>query len=124
MLDKTTFFDRIRPSNLFHNHLNQQQVDGINAILDCWNSGPEGLFKPPVYDAHLSYMLATVYHETAQTMSAVREGLNASDAWRKSHLRYYPWYGRGLVHLTPEAVAKYNQIDDPDKVIEAALMSH
>ena len=85
MLDKKTFYDSIRPSNLFHNNLSQQQVNGIELILDCWNSGPQGLFKGPVYDAHLSYMLATVYHETARTMSAVREGLDHDDQWRKDH---------------------------------------
>lgn len=108
MLDKKTFFDHIRPSELFHNNLNQQQAKGIEAILDCWNSGPQGLFKGPVCDAHLSYMLATVYHETATTMSAVREGLKHDDQWRKEHCKnekgisYYPWYGRGLVQLTWE----------------------
>ena len=78
-------------------------------------------------------MLATVYHETAQTMSAVREGLNASDAWRKSHLRYYPWYGRGLVQLTwKENYEKmtrdlkpfFPQIDlirNPDQALDPAI---
>ncbi|MEM9216460.1 MAG: hypothetical protein AAGD25_19200 [Cyanobacteria bacterium P01_F01_bin.150] len=106
MLDKKTFFDIVRPSRLFHNNLSQQQVNGTDAILDCWNSGPKGLFSGNVYEAHLSYMLATVYHETAQTMSAVREGLNASDNWRRT-LRYYPWYGRGLVQLTWERNYKH-----------------
>lgn len=103
MLDSKTFFEQIRgPHHLFPS-MSQGQVDGINAILDCWNSGPKGLFKPPIYDAHLAYMLATTYHETAQTMQAVKEGLRASDAWRKHHLRYYPYYGRGLVQLTWKA---------------------
>ena len=133
MLDKQTFFETIRPSSLFHNSLSQQQVNGIDAILSCWNGGPEGLFKGPVYDAHLSYMLATVYHETARTMSAVREGLNASDAWRKAHLRYYPWYGRGLVQLTWERnyqrmttdlkpfFPNIDLIKDPDQALDPAI---
>jgi hypothetical protein len=50
----------------------------------------------------MAYCLATDYHETARTMQGVREGLNASDAWRRKHLRYYPWYGRGKVQLTWE----------------------
>lgn len=49
-----------------------------------------------------AYCLATEYHETAKTMQGVREGLSVSDAWRKKHLRYYPWYGRGKVQLTWE----------------------
>ena len=133
MLDKRTFFDAIRPSTLFHNSLSQQQVDGMDAILDTWNSGPPGLFEGPVYDAHLSYMLATVYHETARTMSPVREGLSASDAWRKSHLRYYPWYGRGLVQLTWEAnyrkmttnlkpfFPNIDLISNPDQALDPAI---
>lgn len=51
---------------------------------------------------HAAYILATSYHETAKKMQPVREGLNASDAWRKRNLRYYPWYGRGHVQLTWE----------------------
>lgn len=50
--------------------------------------------------SQIAYILATVQHETANTFQPVREGLNASDAWRKSHLRYYPYYGRGHVQLT------------------------
>lgn len=49
-----------------------------------------------------AYCLATDYHETAKTMQGVREGLNVSDTWRRKHLRYFPWYGRGKVQLTWE----------------------
>lgn len=47
-----------------------------------------------------AYVLATEYHETAKRMQAVREGLDVSDDWRRKHLRYYPYYGRGEVQLT------------------------
>jgi hypothetical protein len=50
----------------------------------------------------MAYLLATAYHETAKRMQPVREGLDVSDAWRKQHLSYYPWYGRGDVQLTWE----------------------
>lgn len=104
MLDKATFYANIRGGPLFP-VLYQDQVNGIDQILDCWNGGPLGLFQPPVYDAMLAYMLATVYHETARAMQPVREGdwpgHHVSDAWRRRNLyRYYPYYGRGLVQLT------------------------
>lgn len=50
----------------------------------------------------LAYCLATGYHETARTMLPVSEAYylgNKAEAYRK-RLRYYPWYGRGLVQLT------------------------
>lgn len=135
MLDAKTFFEHIRGPHHIFSSLNQGQVDGINAIIDCWNSGPEGLFKPPVYDAHLAYMLATVYHETARTMQAVKEGLSASDSWRKRHLRYYPYYGRGLVQLTwkdnyhkateflrrfyPEEASSIDLVNNPDQALNS-----
>jgi len=50
--------------------------------------------------SHAAYALATSFHETAQRMMPVREGLNASEAWRKANLRYFPYYGRGDVQLT------------------------
>lgn len=49
-----------------------------------------------------AYVLATAYWETARTMEPVIEAYWLSDAWRKQHLRYYPWYGRGFVQLTWE----------------------
>lgn len=51
-----------------------------------------------------AYVLATADWETAHTFEPVREAfyLGAkADAYRKK-LRYYPWYGRGLVQLTWE----------------------
>lgn len=72
--------------------LTQTQLTGIASILD-YAAG-----KLPV--GWCAYCLATAYHETGTKMAGVREGFNVSDEWRKSHLRYYPWYGRGLVQLT------------------------
>ncbi|MGL5876950.1 MAG: glycoside hydrolase family 19 protein [Xenococcaceae cyanobacterium] len=51
-------------------------------------------------DSQIAYILATVEHETANTFQPVREGLKASDAWRKANFRYYPYYGRGYVQIT------------------------
>lgn len=132
MIDNKIFYDHIRDGHLFPT-LEQGQVDGLEHILDCWNHGPEGLFEPPVYKAMLAYMLATVYHETARTMQPVREGLNVSDAWRKQHLRYYPYYGRGLVQLTwknnyqkatlflrqfyPDQASSIDLVNNPDQAL-------
>lgn len=47
-----------------------------------------------------AYVLATAYWETARTMKPVKEAYWLSENWRKSNLRYYPYYGRGYVQLT------------------------
>lgn len=86
------FFAHIRPSPLFK-RLTTSQVEGHKAILSA-------LRKQNVPLSHAAYVLATAYHETAHKMQPVKEGLNASEAWRKRNLRYYPWYGRGHVQLT------------------------
>jgi len=50
----------------------------------------------------LAYILATTWWETGKTMEPVREAfwVKNAEAWRKAHLRYYPYYGRGYVQLT------------------------
>lgn len=49
-----------------------------------------------------AYVLATAFWESGRTMEPVIEAYWLSENWRKTHLRYYPWYGRGLVQLTWE----------------------
>jgi putative chitinase len=51
-----------------------------------------------------AYLLATSFHETGHTMEPVREAywVKNAEAWRKEHLRYYPYYGRGYIQLTWE----------------------
>ena len=73
--------------------LKQSQVDGIEAVL----TAADGL---PL--SHAAYMLATAWHETAKTMQPVREAYWLSEEWRREHLRYYPWYGRGYAQITWE----------------------
>ncbi len=53
--------------------------------------------------AFTAYALATACHETAYTMQPVREAFWLSENWRRTHLRYYPFYGRGYVQLTWKA---------------------
>lgn len=87
-MNRSIFFAQVRER---FGHLAQSQVDGFNAVLDAIESAPI---------SHQAYMLATAWHETNGTMRPVREAYWLSEEWRKTHLRYYPWYGRGYVQTT------------------------
>jgi|SRR5262245_16895866 len=89
MINRKYFFDGCRGS-LFAGHMTQSQVDGMNAILDYAEAHG-------VDDRHLAYILATVFHECAQTMQPVTE--YGSESYLKSK-PYYPYIGRGLVQIT------------------------
>lgn len=84
------FFDAVR-KDLFGGRLNQGQVDGMNLIgTTCAEADLDPLVE------QMAYVLATVYHETGQTMQPIEE-------WGKGKGKsYYPWYGRGHVQLTWE----------------------
>lgn len=72
------------------------QVAGINSILAAAGAAKWGA-------AFTANALGTAWLETNNTMQPVAEAyfLGArAEAWRKAHLRYYPWYGRGYVQLT------------------------
>lgn len=94
-IDRKRFFDVAR-SRLFDGTLSQGQVDGMTAILDEWEA--RGLTNL----SWLAYMLATALHETNATMQPVREAYWLSEEWRRVYLRYWPFYGRGLVQITWE----------------------
>lgn len=94
MTDRAAFFAHIRALGLFGDKLEQSVVEGTEAILDAMAG---------VSVAHCAYALATALHETNRTMQPVREAYWLSEAWRRTHLRYYPWYGRGFVQLTWQA---------------------
>lgn len=77
-MDRVNFYDVVR-DDLFNGRLSQGQVDGMESILDFWESPPvtpTGDFKIH-WDIRsiewLAYMLATVYHETAFTMQPISE---------------------------------------------------
>jgi len=57
-----------------------------------------------VLDEQKAYVLATVKWETGHTFQSVKESYWKTEAWRKRNLRYFPYYGRGMVQLTH----KYN----------------
>lgn len=67
--------------------------------------------------AQIAYVLATVEWETAKTFKPVKEAFWLSEDWRKNHLRYYPYYGRGYVQLTwKNNYEKYSDILGVDLV--------
>lgn len=67
MIDRPFFFDHVRAS-LFGGRLKQAQVDGLTAILDGWER--DHATSDPRW---LAYMLATAHHETAATLTPIRE---------------------------------------------------
>ena len=93
--NEQAFFDNLRDSGIFGKGLSSDQVKGLQTV--CSVAKTAGW---PI--AFTAYALATACHETAYTMQPVREGLRASDNWRRKNLRYYPYYGRGYVQLTWE----------------------
>ena len=97
MIDRDVYFAYVRQS-LFEGALSQQQVDGQAIILAVWDYQAGGT---PMTDIRwLSYMLATVFHETGtgcwpNTEQGSEEYLTSKE--------YHPYIGRGFVHLTWEA---------------------
>ena len=68
-------------------------------------------------NTQIAYVLATTQWETNQTFEPVREAYWLSENWRKTNLRYYPFYGRGFVQLTwKNNYEKYSRILDVDVV--------
>lgn len=87
------FFQGVKA--LFGGDYKQSQLDGMTAILDGWAAA-----HPDGDERWLAYMFATTFHETNQQMQPVREAYWLSENWRRTHLSYYPYYGRGFVQLT------------------------
>jgi putative chitinase len=93
-LQRKYFFDSVRGS-LFAGSISQSQVTGMNGLLD--RAEEEG-----VDDRHLAYILATTFHETAQTMQPIAE--YGKGKGKKYGVPAGPYnqiyYGRGFVQLT------------------------
>jgi hypothetical protein len=92
----TAFYGSVRDS-LFGGSLSQAQVDGHGILGRAC-----GLMKLDPMIEHSAYVLATAYHETAQTMQPIEE-------WGGPSTSYAPWYGRGFVQLTWEDNYKHQQ---------------
>lgn len=93
------FFDNVRDS-VFTGRMSQSQVDGCLKIIEYRDA-----HWPKMVDAELAYVLATAEWETGHSLQPVEEGFPLTgDALRayQRKLRYWPWYGRGLVQITWE----------------------
>jgi putative chitinase len=99
MIDRKKLFDGLHVAP-FTGGMSQGQVDGINAILDCWDATYR--VQDPLF---VSYSLATVYWETAKTMQPIEE--YGKGAGHPYGLPTGPWHkvydGRGYVQLTWQA---------------------
>lgn len=97
-IDRKIFFDGVR-SKPFGGSLSQEQVEGMEAILDAWE------MDYSVWDLRwLAYALATTYHETSATMQPIEEyqGAEASYGQPDPETKQC-YYGRGYVQLTHRA---------------------
>lgn len=90
-MNRAAFYDAIRGSL----NLTTENVVGFERLLDY-------IEKTRVAVNKAAYGLATAFWESAQTMRPVKEAYWLSEAWRRKNLRYYPWYGRGLIQTTWE----------------------
>lgn len=98
-------FDKVK-FTLFGGKLTQEQVNGINTILD-------EAHKIGITDKRqLAYILATVHHETGKQFRPIKEFGGEKYLLTKA---YYPYYGRDLCQTTWKAnyekVKKFSGID-------------
>jgi putative chitinase len=100
------FFGALRESGIFAKALKPDQVKGLETVCSAARAASWPL-------AFTAYALATACHETAYTMQPVREAFWLSENWRRSNLRYFPFYGRGYVQLTWK-----NNYDRADRELE------
>ena len=98
--DRKHFFDAVR-KDLFYGNLTQSQVDGMNYLLEVWETHFEAN-NPNDGTMWLAYALATFYHETAYTMQPIEEyGKGAGKSYGKPVAPHnVAYYGRGHVQLT------------------------
>jgi L,D-transpeptidase catalytic domain/Chitinase class I len=104
----------------------QKQTAGMKAIVEGFEARLSGADL-----RWLAYMLATTFHETGATMEPVREAYWLSENWRKTHLSYYPYYGRGYVQLTHKENYRragddigVDLVADPDLALNPSHAAH
>lgn len=89
-MNKEQFYTKV-VANLFNGNLSEKQQSGLSDILDEWDKQDNADIRL------LSYVLATIYHETGRKMQPIKEFGN--EAYLRSK-RYYPYYGRDLCQTT------------------------
>lgn len=117
----------------------EAEVDGCERILNFalhrypWKGSGTRVTPTNV----LAYILATAHWEAhfqpvAEAWYVYPNSFEKAEAWRKRNLRYYPWYGRGLVQTTWERnyralgglladtldTTSQTFIDHPEKLLE------
>ena len=116
--DRDVYFDGVRNA-LFGGAMQQIHVDGQNLLLALYEGGWTGT---PFKDLRwLAYLLASVYHETAQRMWPLKEfgegaGHEYGEVDPETGQRYF---GRGLIQITwrdnySNATKKLSLVDDRD----------
>jgi hypothetical protein len=95
MIDRTLLINTVRQP-LFHGAISLDQMSGITAIVDEWEK------RQLTDERWLACLLGQPYWESGQTMQPVREAFWMSEEWRRENLRYWPFYGRGLIQCTWE----------------------
>lgn len=102
-INRTFFFSQIK-TTLFTNRLSQKQVDGMNAILDKWESAYAGRD-----DRWLAYALGTAFHETGFTMQPIDErGSNTYFESKYGPTGQKPSYAKHMGNTSPGDGAKYH----------------
>lgn len=100
-INKETFFHTIR-DNLFGGHFTQSQVDGLGTLVDVWEAS--GYTDRRWF----AYMLATAFHETAQTMQPIHErGGNAYFTKMYDIRGNRPSLARQMGNISPGDGAKF-----------------
>jgi hypothetical protein len=95
IINRTAFFDGYRKEFKKYGGISQSQVDNLNYLLDRLDESTsiDSLAK-------YSYVLATIFHETAGTYAPIKE--YGSDSYLKSK-SYWPYVGRGFCMITWKA---------------------
>lgn len=116
MTNRKAFFDHVRMEP-FGGRLKPSQVDGLTRILDYREK-----VWPDMPDNELAYVLATVKWETGHSMQPIEEGFPMTGEKLRTfqrRLRYFPFYGRGLVQIThPGNYDKFGVKEHPEKALE------
>lgn len=124
-MNRASFYKALRRSGIpGFTRLSQSQVNGIEAILNAFETHGGGKIKV------LAYALATARREVGPGMVPVREGFKKTDAQARAFVRRqgrayarvvngHVYYGRGLVQLTWfENYKKEGIANNPDRALD------